>query len=100
MENLEPQKINSHNEWDKLKEIIVGRAEGTTATMTWRNQEPIPEQVMSEARAIAKEASPQWFYDEVAEDLEELCKTIRSFGVKVHRPEVFDYTKMYSFCYN
>ena len=25
-------KINSHNEWDKLKEIIVGTAAGTTHT--------------------------------------------------------------------
>ena len=28
-------KINSHNEWDKLKEIIVGTAQGTIATITW-----------------------------------------------------------------
>ena len=38
MDIMKPGKINSHNEWDKLKEIIVGRAEGTTATMTWKKQ--------------------------------------------------------------
>ncbi len=27
-------KINSHNEWDTLKEIIVGSAKGTLATFT------------------------------------------------------------------
>jgi glycine amidinotransferase len=96
MDILKPGKINSHNEWDKLKEIIVGRAEGTTANMTWKKQEPIPEKVMDEAKLIAKEASPQWFYDEVAEDLEGLCETLRSLGAIVHRPEVFDYSKMYS----
>ena len=31
-------KINSHNEWDKLKEIIVGTAKGTTATLTWNRK--------------------------------------------------------------
>ena len=25
--------VNSHNEWDKLKEVIVGTADGTTATL-------------------------------------------------------------------
>jgi N-dimethylarginine dimethylaminohydrolase len=96
MDNVKPGVINSHNEWDKLKEIIVGRAEGTTATMTWRKPDPIPEKVLKEAMIIAKEASPQWFYEEVAEDLEGLCGTLKSFGVKVHRPEVFDYSRMYS----
>ena len=28
-------KINSHNEWDKLREIIVGTAEGSMAVLTW-----------------------------------------------------------------
>jgi N-dimethylarginine dimethylaminohydrolase len=96
MDCIKPGKINSHNEWDKLKEIIVGRAEGTTATLTWKKQEPLSEKVLNEATLIAKEASPQWFYDEVSEDLEGLCDVLRGFGVKVHRPEVFDYSKMYS----
>ena len=96
MDLIKPGKINSHNEWDKLKEIIVGRAEGTTATMTWKNQRLLSQKELDEAMLIAKEASPQWFYEEVAEDLEGLCEILRGFGVKVHRPEVFDYSKMYS----
>ena len=32
------EKINSHNEWDKLKEIIVGSADGSRASITWVNQ--------------------------------------------------------------
>lgn len=96
MNLIKPGKINSHNEWDKLKEIIVGRAEGTTATMTWKNQKLLSQKELDEAMLIAKEASPQWLYEEVAEDLEGLCEILRGFGVKVHRPEVFDYSKMYS----
>jgi hypothetical protein len=47
-------KINSHNEWDKLREIIVGTAEGSMAVLTWNRPEPIPENVKEQAYKIAK----------------------------------------------
>ena len=34
MNNNKQYKINSHNEWDKLREIIVGTARNTNATLT------------------------------------------------------------------
>ena len=34
-------KINSHNEWDKIREIIVGSATGTSATIEWHSPEKI-----------------------------------------------------------
>ena len=34
-------KINSHNEWDTLKECIVGTAQNTHATFTWANNTEI-----------------------------------------------------------
>ena len=34
-------KINSHNEWDKLKEVIVGDARGTRATLGWDGKKKI-----------------------------------------------------------
>ena len=89
-------KINSHNEWDKLKEVIVGTADGTTANITWMRPEPIPEEKLEKANAIAKKSSIKWFYDEVAEDLEGLCGALRSLGVIVHRPTPFDQSKMFS----
>jgi glycine amidinotransferase/scyllo-inosamine-4-phosphate amidinotransferase 1 len=89
-------KINSHNEWDKLQEVIVGTVEGTTAVLTWSKPQPIPESIKEMAYALAKEAYPQWFLDEVSEDLNGLCEVIKQFGVKVHRPEVHDISKIYS----
>lgn len=83
-------KINSHNGWDKLKEIIVGSAEGTHAVLTWQKKDPIPENVLAEASEINKLAHPQWFIDEINEDLQGLADTISSFGVKVYRPSVHD----------
>jgi glycine amidinotransferase/scyllo-inosamine-4-phosphate amidinotransferase 1 len=89
-------KINSHNEWDKLIEVIVGTAEGTMAVLTWPRPEPIPEWIKEKAYKLAKEAYPQWFLDEVGEDLNGLCAALKQSGVKVHRPRVHDLTKMYS----
>lgn len=89
-------KINSHNEWDTLREIIVGSAEGSMAVLTWSKPDQIPEKIKEQAYAIAKKAYPQWFLDEVAEDLEGLSDLLKSFGVKVHRPKAYDLSRMYA----
>ena len=65
-----PGRVNSHNEWDKLREIIVGTADGTIATLSWMRPGQIPQNTLAKAQDLALKASPQWFYDEVAEDLQ------------------------------
>src|SRR3989338_8882982 len=89
-------KINSHNEWDALKEIIVGSAEKTKAVLTWNKPTTPPAKLLEEATRLADEAYPQWFLDEIKEDLEGICAAARTFGAKVHRPEVHDINIMYS----
>lgn len=89
------QKINSHNEWDKLKEIIVGTSLGTMATLTWKNPNPPSEEVLDKAYKLAEKSCPKWFYDEVEEDLDNLSKILEKLGVIVHRPKPFDFSKMY-----
>jgi len=89
-------KINSHNEWDKLREVIVGTADGSIATLSWMRPDPIPHTVLEKATKLAKKASPKWFYDEVSEDLQGLADVLKGLGVKVLRPEPFDYSQMYS----
>ena len=42
-------KINSHNEWDRLREVIVGTAEGSMGILTWTRPTPIPEGVKEAA---------------------------------------------------
>jgi N-dimethylarginine dimethylaminohydrolase len=90
------KKINSHNEWDKLKEIIVGSAKGSIATLTWKKDKPPSEKILEKAVELSKKACPKWFYEEVEEDLDNLSKTLESFGVIVHRPEPFEYSKFFS----
>ena len=89
-------KINSHNEWDKLKEIIVGTANGTRACLTWNKKDKISEQDIVKAKKLAQEASPKWLYDEVEEDLDGLSNILKKNGVIVHRPKNFDLSETFS----
>ena len=77
-------KINSHNEWDKLREIIVGKGDGQ-AYLEFLAGLP-SEELLAKAQRLAREAFPHWLVDEINEDLEGLCNVLRSFGVKVYRP--------------
>ena len=88
-------KINSHNEWDRLKEIIVGNSE-TTAGLVFPTSQAIPEEIQEKALELSHEAYPRHLLDEINEDLEELCDVITKFGAKVHRPNNQDITKLYS----
>ena len=88
-------KINSHNEWDKLKEVIVGTSTGTMATLTWRKPVPPDGKTLEKAYDLARKACPKWFYDEVEEDLDGLAKTLEGFGVVVNRPQPIDFSAMY-----
>jgi N-dimethylarginine dimethylaminohydrolase len=88
-------KVNSHNEWDPLREIIVGTGQGTTATLAWMRPGPVPQDVLVKARALSVKACPKWFYDEVEEDLQGLVDVLQKLGVKVHRPAPFDQDAMY-----
>ncbi len=89
-------KINSHNEWDKLKEIIVGTADGSVATLSWMSPGEIDKKKLEKAIKLSKEASPKWFYEEVSEDLQNLSDTISNLGVSVLRPKTYDFSKFYS----
>jgi glycine amidinotransferase/scyllo-inosamine-4-phosphate amidinotransferase 1 len=87
-------KINSHNEWDKLREIIVGRAEGH-ACLHFSTPLSLSDEVLEKAEALARKAFPQWLVDEIAEDLEGLCHVLKSFGVKVLRPNPSHVTRQF-----
>lgn len=76
-------RINSHNEWDTLKTVIVGTVENFSPGIEVLDRSP---EVLNKAEAIARKAYPQWYLDEVAEDLEGLCDILRKTGIEVLRP--------------
>lgn len=94
--NLSVGRVNSHNEWDPLREVIVGTARRTVGTLTWPKAEPIPETVLRNATQFAGQANPSWYIDEVEEDLDGFCRALETFGAKVCRPTPHDLSHLYA----
>lgn len=84
-------KIHSYNEWDRLREVVVGRADHAN----WPSQDPVfaQESARTDWREtpVPSGAVPQHIIDEANQDLEQLCDTLRSFDVTVHRPHTINW---------
>ena len=79
-------KVNSHNEWDKLREVIVGTA-APGSRLGFSTSKPVTENAIQQLERWSGEVYPQWLIDEVNEDLEGLCSVLKQFGTKIHRPD-------------
>lgn len=86
-------RIHSHNEWDRLRSIVVGTATGAnwpifdpTFATNW-------EATLFRELPHPRGKVPQRIVDEANEDLEELASALSSAGVTVHRPEDADYSQ-------
>ena len=77
-------KLNSHNEWDRLRAVVVGTVEGFVPGLETSDASA---GVLEQAHELAMEAYPQWYLDEVAEDLEDLCAVFHHAGIIVLRPK-------------
>ena len=88
-------KLCSHNEWDPLKEVIVGRAE-SKAFLTFPNKEWIAQDKRDKLEKLAEKAFPKSLIDEVNGDLEKFCDVIRNYGAKVFRPDSAGVNKLHS----
>jgi glycine amidinotransferase len=86
--------VNSWNEWDPLRRVMVGRAAGTMV------QAPEPAVV----RDWPDDGFPRGTYGPLPEDmtaaadaqLDGLCDIFRSRGVQVDRPDPFDFSQAVS----
>jgi N-dimethylarginine dimethylaminohydrolase len=94
-------KISSYNEYDRLREIVVGSA----THANWPTECPVFQQ--EKELTLWKETPlpggpvPQWIVDESNEDLEGLVAILQTAGVTVHRPIETDYVAtggMYNYC--
>jgi glycine amidinotransferase/scyllo-inosamine-4-phosphate amidinotransferase 1 len=85
----------SHNEWDRLREVIVGTVDHMTVGLEFASPQPVSPELLRQAEGISRQAIPSWYQEEVQEDLEELAKMLRGFGVVVHRPSPYGSEKLY-----
>lgn len=93
--------INSCNEWDPLKEVVVGIA----THANWPNTDPVFAEEASKTSwtetPVPSGPVPQWIVDEANEDLDNLAKVCRDYGAVVHRPQPYNYVDrqgMYGYC--
>jgi N-dimethylarginine dimethylaminohydrolase len=93
--------INSWNEWDPLKEVIVGIADHAN----WPSDDPVFAEESTKTlwteTPVPSGPVPQWIVDKANEDLDALAKVCRDYGAVVHRPQPYNYIKrqgMYGYC--
>ena len=89
-------KINSHNEWDTLREVILGTAEGMTVGLEFPEGKVVSPEEFEKAAAVAKKALPDWYFREVAEDLEGFAMVMREHGAIVLRPKPYGAGRMFA----
>lgn len=94
-------KINSSNEWGKLKSVVVGSA----THANWPSNDPIfgQEHLKTLWKETPVPSGPvaQHIIDEANEDLEDLVEVLVQLGVEVSRPRDMNFVElggMYNYC--
>jgi glycine amidinotransferase/scyllo-inosamine-4-phosphate amidinotransferase 1 len=93
--------ISSYNEWDPLREVVVGRADFAN----WPTNDPVFSQESSKTTwtetPVPSGPVPDWIIDESNEDLDMLSLVLERYGAVVHRPKSINYQErdgMYGYC--
>ena len=93
--------IHSYNEWDAIKEVVVGRADFAN----WPSDDPVFAQESFKTTwketPVPSGPVPDWIIDEANEDLDMLALVLEKCGAIVHRPKELNYQAlggMYSYC--
>lgn len=93
--------IHSYNEWDPLRELIVGRADFAN----WPTDDPVfskeSEKTTWTDTPVPSGPVPDWIIDEANEDLDILASTLEQMDIVVHRPTAINFQErggMYNYC--
>ena len=93
--------IHSYNEWDAIREIVVGRADFAN----WPGNDPVfareSEKTTWKETPVPDGPVPDWIIDEANEDLDMLAMVLEKCGATVHRPKELNYQErggMYGYC--
>ena len=93
--------ISSFNEWDTIREIVVGSASGAN----WPTTDPVFAQESAKTTwresAVPSGAVPDWIRHETNQDLDHLAEVLVRRGCVVRRPQPRDFVAtqgMYNYC--
>jgi len=88
--------VNSHNEWDPLEEVIVGRAENACVPpFTIEVKANTYHQHWNFYKNYGGTSFPQDHVNKAIAEIENLCEILEHEGVNVRRPEIIDHSKDY-----
>ena len=89
--------VNSHNEWDPLEEVIVGRLEGATIPSGHRVVTcNIPGMAARAQSLVAGWRFPKIMIEPAQRELDGFVALLQSLGIVVTRPEPVDHKKRFS----
>ena len=93
-QNTEPAFVSSWNEWDPLRHVIVGRADGTCIPAT----EPALDAKVPEDSDMRGQFGPRPkdTIDKANELLDAFASKLESLGIKVDRPTPIDFNQVTS----
>ena len=92
-------QINTHTEWDSLKEVVVGTAHGAQLptvkdeSLHAINYGDVSDEAFAQTRVGP---FPERIVAEAQEDLDCFADGLTDLGIKVHRPRSVDFTERYS----
>lgn len=93
--------INSWNEWDSLKSIVVGSARGAN----WPSTDPVfaeeNKKTLWTETPVPSGPVPEWLVEEAEVELDALAELLTQRGIEVIRPEPRNFVEtegMYNYC--
>lgn len=93
--------ISSHNEWDKLKRVVVGDATYSNWPTSDRVFRREAENSLWKETPAPRGPVEQWIIDETNEDLHILCDTLSKLDVEILRPSILNFQThdgLYNYC--
>jgi len=92
-------QADASNEWDRLRSVIVGSAEGAQVPRV-RDRAlhaiDYPHATPEEFASLPAGPYPRAVIEETAEDLEAFSAQLTGLGIEVHRPRLLDFSERYS----
>ncbi len=88
--------VNSHNEWDPLEEVIVGRLEGATVPASEAVQHRFTPAKRLAYRLLVGRPYPRLLVEPAKRQLDEFIHVLEGEGITVRRPSVVDYSAVYA----
>ncbi len=87
--------VCSHNEWDPLEEVIVGRLQGGAVppAHTIEKARGLTGIAAAAYKVLAGRRYPRILYNRAQRELEEFVALLESEGVRVRRPKPMDFTR-------